>query len=469
MLRWVIGLCVLAVLIGTSGVCGSDAVPAPPARPVYLAQLNDQSINPLTARYIRRAIQQAEQEGAECLILMLDTPGGLVDSTRAIVKDILGSKVPVVVYVAPSGARAASAGLFITLAGHVAAMAPGTNIGAAHPVQVGGLPGTAPDEDKNGKKDSRPPMEDKILHDTVAWAKALAKERGRNEEWAVRAVRESISAPAHEALEVGVIDLIAKDPADLLQQLHGRTVKLSDRERQLHTAGSVIRPVDMWWGERFLAVLANPTVALLLIIFGFYGILFELYSPGWGVGGTLGVICLLLGFFGIAVLPVNYVGLALIAVGLGLFVAEVFVISYGALTIAGCICLVLGGTMLIESPEGFQDVSLWVLVPVALATALITLTLLGNVWRVHHEPVQTGEQSLLAHSAISLQDFAVNTSHFTGMVRISGELWKAVSTTPIASGQEVEVYRRDGLTLWVRPRAASSATEMPANPNPSRS
>lgn len=435
---------------------------------VFQAQLDDETINPVTARFLRRAIAQAEQERASCLVIVLDTPGGLVNSTRAIVKNILRSRIPIVVYVSPSGARAASAGVFITLSAHIAAMAPGTNIGAAHPVQVGGLPGAPPQrpekkKDKDKGPQSAAPMEEKILNDTVAWARALAELRGRNAEWATRAVKESLSASASEAVQEKAVDLLAEDVDDLLERIDGREVKLPDGAVHLRTAGAEIRALEMWWGEQLLGAFANPNVAFLLLLFGFYGILFELYTPGWGVAGTLGIICLVLGFFALAVLPINYIGLALIALALALFVAEAFVTSYGFLTIGGAACLILGGLMLVESPRGFQRVSLWLLVPVALATAAITFFLLGSIVRTHRGKTRTGGEALVGSQAVAVENFTPAGEWFTGMVRAHGELWKTVSPNAVAQGQEVRIHDREGLTLKVLPleckRAAAIETQ----------
>ncbi|MCI0465158.1 MAG: nodulation protein NfeD [Gemmataceae bacterium] len=422
-------------------------------RPVVLQiRLDDQAITPVTARFLERAIQQAERERAECLVLILDTPGGLVDSTRRIVRDMLGSEVPVVVYVAPSGARAASAGVFITLAGHVAAMAPGTNIGAAYPVQVGGLPGSPPPEqERKGGDRSAAPLKEKIVNDTVAWARSLAELRGRNADWAARAVKESISVSASAAVKEGVVDLLAEDIEDLLAKIHGRSVTLPSGTVSLNTRSAEVRALEMWWGERLLGVLSNPTVAFLLLIFGFYGILFELYSPGWGVAGTLGVVCLVLAFFSLAVLPVNYAGLGLIALALALFVAEVFVTSYGFLSLGGVVCLVLGGLMLVESPAGFQRISLGALVPVALATAAITVFLVGSIWTAHRGRVQTGGEALVGAEAVALEDFSVSGEGYTGMVRVRGELWRAIAPASVAAGHALEVRGQEGLTLLVQP------------------
>jgi membrane-bound serine protease (ClpP class) len=431
-----------------------QAAPQPGAtQPVVVARVEDQAITPATARYLRRALGEADRQQATCLVVVLDTPGGLVDSTRDMVRAILGSRIPVVVYVAPSGARAASAGVFLTLSGHVAAMAPGTHIGAAHPVQIGGLPGGPRDPDE--KEKAADPVSEKILNDTVAWARALADLRGRNAEWAVRTVSESLSVPADEALREKAIDLIAADLDSLLAALDGRSVSTVAGPVNLRTAGAPVVPVEMWWGEHLLAVLSNPNLALLLLMLGFYGILFELYTPGWGVGGTLGVICLVLGFVSLAVLPINYAGLALIAVALALFVAEAFVTSYGALTAGGLVCLILGGTMLVDSPAGFDRVSLGVLIPIAGATAFVTLFLVGSVVRAHRRRAATGNESLPGTHAEPVEAFTPSGDEFVGTVRTQGELWSARSPVPVVAGQQLEVLGREGLTLLVHPVSPS--------------
>ncbi len=354
------------LLTSNSGATGEERV----QRSVVVVRLANHAITPMTVKHVRRSIRDATEKNAECVVVVLDTPGGLLESTRDLVKDILNSRVPVVVYIAPRGARAASAGVFITLASHVAAMAPGTNIGAAHPVQIGGLPGSAPNQKENGKPSV---IEQKILNDTVAWARSLAEFRGRDADWAARAVRESISITASEAvgarqlptpaatavglagqvetpsafatifaIERGkskgqVVEILAEDVKDLLAQLDSRQVTLPQGVKTLRTVGAEVHETEMWWGDRVLVFLANPNVAFLFFIFGFLGILLEMYTPGWGVAGTVGVICLVLSFFALAVLPVNLVGLLLMIVALGLFVAEVFVVSFGFLTVGGVI------------------------------------------------------------------------------------------------------------------------------------
>jgi membrane-bound serine protease (ClpP class) len=463
MLRFVTVLVVSLLVSLAHGVARAEAISSPSQPLVLLARLNDEPITPGTARYLERAIRQAEEQQAECLVVVLDTPGGLLDATRTIVKHILASQTSVVVYVAPAGARAASAGVFITLSAHFAAMAPGTTIGAAHPVQVGDLPIQTPRQERpteettsdRGKKDtapSREPLQEKIVNDTVAWARALAEQRHRNAEWAARAVSESLSVTATKAVEEQVVDFEAVDLPQLLHKLDGRKVLLPQGMHTLTTSSAGVRELPMWWGEEVLAVISRPNVAFLLLIFGFYGILFELYSPTWGVSGTLGVVCLLLAFYGLAVLPVNYLGLLLIGVALTLFVAELKVASHGALALAGTTCLVLGGVMLVESPVGFSRVSLGVILPLAAATATITLFLLGGVMRVHRQRVQTGDESLVGVIARARTDFTQDGDHYSGMVFMHGEWWKAISESPLTAGQECKVLGRHDLTLIVSPR-----------------
>lgn len=452
---WLIGL---SIAIGAVAMADQPTAEEAAQRATVLQiRLDNEAITPITARFIERAIQQAEEEEAACLVIMLDTPGGLVDSTRSVVKAMLRSEVAVVVYVAPSGARAASAGVFITMAGHVAAMAPGTNIGAAHPVQIGGLPGSPParpaeQEDAERTGAEKTPMEEKIVNDTVAWARSLAELRGRNTDWAARAVRESLSVSALEAVEQQAVDLLADDVSDLLAKIDGREVRLPSGSIRLSTDRAVVRTVEMWWGDEVLSVLSNPNVAFLLLMFGFYGILFELNAPGWGVAGTLGVICLALALLGLAILPINFVGLVLIAVALALFVAEVFVTSFGALTLAGVVCLILGGIMLVDSPGGFVGVSLKVLIPVAVSTGGITVFLVGSIVRAHRGRVQTGSEGLVGTAAVAADDFALDGQQYTGVVQAHGELWRAVCRTPVAAGQALAIEARSGLTLSVRPR-----------------
>lgn len=292
-------------------------------------------------------------------------------------------------------------------------------------------------------------MEEKLVNDARAWIRSLAQLRDRNADWAVLAVSESRSLTDSEALSKKVVDLVATDLNDLLAQIDGRSIPLAIGSAELHTRGAAVHTVQMWWGERLLGVISNPNMAFLFLILGFYGVLFEFYSPGWGVAGTLGCICLLLGFFGLAVLPVNLTGLALIAVALGLFVAEAFVTSFGALSLGGVVCLVLGGLMLVDSPAGFMRVSTAVVLPVALATALITVVLVAGVIRAHRGRVRTGAEGLLGTVAVAQTPFSPGTSQYRGTVRAHGEIWNAVSSEPVAQGQSLRVKDRCGLTLVV--------------------
>ncbi len=453
----------LAVSVLVGGICGSSAAQeaAAPRPLVVAAQLENEAITPITARYLQRAIDQGERQHAQCVVILLDTPGGLVESTSAIIKDILNSKACVVVYVTPQGGRAASAGGFLLLSSDIAAMAPVTRVGAMHPVQIGGLPTGPPqtpaepqessDEESPERRPAGGASEQKTVNDTVAWARGLADLRRRNVDWAEQAVRESIVATETEALEQGVIDLIADDLDDLLQQLDGREVQLRDRTLTLQTAEAEIQNVEMWWGDQILATLSSPNIAFLLLIFGFYGILFEMYSPGWGVAGTLGAICLILAFMGLAVLPINYVGLALIVLGLALLVAEAMVPSFGMLTAGGVLCLVMGGLMLVESPEGFLRVSMSVVIPVAAATAVITLLLMTGIVRAYRGHVQTGSEGMTSTAAVAAGEFGPEGDHFVGSVHVHGERWRAISPQPVAARQTVTIRDREGLTLHVEP------------------
>ena len=460
------GLCLAAA--GRQGAGPDAPTSGPPNQPLVLtAALDDRAITPGTAKYLERARELADDRQAECLVIVLDTPGGLLTSTRALTRRILASQVPVVVYVAPSGGRAASAGLFLTLAAHVAAMAPGTTIGAAHPVQLDALPirpeTERPTENNDGRNQGdddspagRRPLEEKIVNDTVAWARALAELRERNAEWAVEAVRRSASITAPKAVEEGVVELLADDLEHLLAEIDGREVVTSHGPAVLNTDDAEIHRVPVWWGERVLMVISEPNVAFLLLLFGFYGILFELYSPNWGASGTLGAICIVLAMFGLAVLPVDSLGLALIVIALGLIVAEVFVTSYGVLSLAGGACLVVGAVMLIDDPGRFARVSLTIAVPVAVATVVITLLLIGGVIRSHRAGPRTGGEGMIGKTARVVGDFGPRGDAFQGTVAVHGERWRAVSRHPLKANESCRVAGRDGLTLTVEPPPDSS-------------
>src|SRR5512139_301386 len=322
---------------------------------VNILKIND-AITPAIADFIKRGIEQSVNDKAECLIIQMDTPGGLDLSMRDIIKEMMNADIPIVVYVAPSGARAASAGVFITLASDIAAMAPGTNIGAAHPVAVGG-----------GKMDRT--MAEKVVNDAVAYIESIAEKKGRNVKWAAKAVRESVSITETDALKIKIIDLIAKDVDDLLAKIDGKIVEKSRRTIKLATKGLKTNLVEMGFRERFLATLSNPNIAYILMMIGLVGLYFELSNPGAIFPGVIGGICLILAFFAFRTLPVNYAGVLLILLGVFLFIAEIKVASYGLLSVGGIISLALGSIMLFESPLPYLRASLAVILPTVVVTA----------------------------------------------------------------------------------------------------
>ncbi len=390
-------------------------------------------INPPMANYMVRGVERAEREGAHLLIVELDTPGGLMESMRQVVKKFLMAEVPIVVYVAPSGSRAASAGVFITMAAHIAAMAPGTHIGAAHPVELG--------EKKMDEK-----MLQKVVNDTVAYIKGIAKERGRNEKWAEKAVRESSSLTAEEALRLKVIDLLATNLEELLDKLEGKEVKLpSGKTVTLSPKGKEIRRLTMTFRDKFLHTLSNPMIAYILLMLGIYGLFFELSNPGAIFPGVVGGICLLLAFFAFQMLPVNYAGIALIVLGIILLIMEVKVHSYGLLTVGGIISITLGSLMLMESPAKYMRLSLQVVLPIVVVSSGFFLFALTQVIRAQRRKPTTGREGLMGAMGFALTDLKPE-----GMVEVMGELWRAVSEEPVGAGEAVEVIGVEGLTLKVR-------------------
>lgn len=389
-------------------------------------------INPVTAEYIIQGIKQASKEKAAAVVIQLDTPGGLVTSTRTIIKEMLNSPVPVVVYVAPSGSQAASAGTFIMIAANIAAMAPGTNMGAAHPVSVGG--------EKMDKT-----MSDKVENDLAAYIRSLAEKRGRNAKWAEKAVRKSVSASEKEALKLKVIDLIARNLDELLKAIDGKEVEIVDEKILLHTQNKPVRHIEMSLRQQVLSFASNPTVAYFLLMLGFYGLIFELSSPGAILPGVVGGISLLLGLYAFQMLPVNYAGLLLILLAIIMFLAEIKVPSHGALTIGGVISMVLGSLMLIDSPAPYLIISLQVILSMTLATVVFFLFLVRAVFLVHRVTPATGAEWLL--SAIGT---VRSWEEGSGKVFIQGELWNAQGDGPLQEGEEVKVVEVDGLKLRVK-------------------
>ena len=419
-------LAALAVLTVTLPAAVSLAAP-----PVSLIEL-DGAITPITVRLLDTAIGRARTERAQALVVMLNTPGGLERSMRSMVQSILNSDVPVIVYVGPTGARAASAGVFITMAGHVAAMAPATNIGAAHPVAAGG-----------GQMDKD--MSKKVENDAAAFARSIATERGRNVEWAERAVRSSVSATEREAVKLKVVDLVADSVADLLTKIDGRVVKTPKGSVTLATKDAAVAPIAVGFRDRFLALITDPNVAYILMMVGMLGIFFELSTPGAILPGVLGGISLILAFFAFQSLPINWAGLLLILFGLALLVAEIKIASHGILTIGGVVSMVLGSMMLYDAPETGLRISWLVIIPTVGATAGLVVAAVSMGLRALYRPASTGAAGMMGQVGVVKR--ALDPE---GQVLIDGELWRAVAEDgPVAAGEMVRVARMDGLTLTV--------------------
>ena len=398
---------------------------------VYVARVEG-IIAPSLADFFVSAIRKAEDGAAHAIVFELDTPGGLDTSMRIIIKEILRSPAPVIIYVSPSGARAASAGAFITIAAHVAAMAPGTNIGAAHPVQMGG--GEADEE-----------MTRKVENDAAAYIRGLAERRGRNATWAEDAVRKSVSATATEALRLKVIDVVAENRADLLAKIDGRTVETGAGRITLKTKMAKIVEVEMGLRDKVLSVISNPTIAYILLILGMAGLYFELSTPGAILPGVLGGICLILAFYAFQALPINYAGLLLIILGVILFVAEVKVVSNGILTIGGMTAMILGSLMLIDSPAPFLQISLSAILGVTAATTAFFVFAIGAVFRAHRRQPATGREGLVGQAGV-----ARTRLNPDGLIFIRGEIWNATCAEGVEPGEQVQVTSVAGLKLKVK-------------------
>ncbi|HLD47596.1 MAG TPA: nodulation protein NfeD, partial [Desulfobaccales bacterium] len=405
----------LLALLLTTGAAGAAA-----PRAVFVLPAVG-SINPGLAEFIVEGIHQAERENAAALVIELDTPGGLETSMRQIVQAISNAKVPVVVYVYPRSARAASAGVFITMAGHVAAMAPGTNIGAAHPVSVG-----------MGKIDKT--MEKKLLNDMVASGRSLAAERGRNADWMEKAIRQSVSIPAAEAVKLKVVDLMADNREDLLAKIHGRKIEVGGKPVVLHTAGAPVKEIPEGLRTRLLKYIADPNIAFILMMIGLAGLYFELSNPGMVFPGVLGGICLLLAFFAFQTLPINYIGVLLIVLAFIFFVLEFSITSYGMLSLAGLLSLFLGGMMLFRGGEGGVDISWSVLIPTVAIVSLFFIVVAGIVFRSHLLRSMSGASGMVGERGV-----VYTPLNPEGQVFVHGEYWQAVSDVPIAKGEAVEV------------------------------
>jgi membrane-bound serine protease (ClpP class) len=411
---------------------------------VYAVTIDAGMINPASQDYILGAIRLAEEASADALLIRIDTPGGMLQSTRTIVKAMMASKVPIITYVAPSGAQAGSAGVFITMAGHVAAMAPGTNIGAAHPVS-----GQGQDIEESGGKD----LATKVENDTRAFAEVIARERGRNAEWAARAVTESVSVGYQEAHRLNVVDLIAADDAELLEKAHGRKVSVGKETVTLRVAGARIVEVEMTLKQKFVNTLADPNIAYLLMTIGFLGLYFELSNPGMIFPGVLGGLCLVLAFVALQVIPFNAAGLALMALALVLFILEAFVTSFGLLTIGGVLAMVMGGLLLFDTPDAIIQIDMTLLITVSVLLGAAALALSYLIARSQRQKGQTGAEEM-----VGLQGHVTQALSPTGFVWVHGEIWSATADEPIAKGEEIEVIALEGLRLRVRRRGAQSST-----------
>jgi membrane-bound serine protease (ClpP class) len=458
-------LMALVVLTWTAMVGDARAV-APAAKTPALGLEISGAIGPATALYVQHGLEVAQQRGSPFVILEIDTPGGLMTSMREIISDILASSVPIVAYVAPPGARAASAGTYILYACHFAAMAPATNLGAATPVSIGGSEPAPPAESpaKQGQAgqagqagkagrtapaaEPTPPMsaeENKVLNDSIAYIRGLAQLRGRNADWAEQAVRGAASLPATQALQQHVIDLIAPDLASLLTQLNGRETHIGERTVRLDTTGVRVDWMKPDWRTRLLAVITNPEIAYGLLLIGIWGLLFEGYHPGGVLPGVVGVVSLLVALFAFQLLPTNFAGLALLIVGAGMMAAEFFFPAYGSLGIGGLIAFIVGSLILFSGAPGIQ-VALPLIGGLATVGGLVILGIVYLASRARRSPVVTGTQAMLGAAVEAAEDFVAR-----GRVRYGAELWNACSAVPLKAGQTARVVKVEGLTLWVEP------------------
>ncbi len=431
--RMILAAAALALLPVCLNVSGGAALASEKA-PVFDVITVSAAITPPIAEYIIQSIREAAKNGAEGLIIRLDTPGGLDLAMRDIAKEILNATVPVIVYVAPSGARAASAGVIITVAAHIAAMAPGTNIGAAHPVSLG----------IGGAMDKT--MSQKVVNDAVAYVRGIAKKRNRNEEWVEKSVRKSESITAEEAFRLKVVDFVTTDLNQLLNQAEGREISLPAGKKVLRTKGAVFNDKKMGTRQKVLSALSDPNIAYILLLVGLAGLYFEFSTPGVILPGVIGGISLILAFFAMQTLPVNYAGVALILFSIILFIAEIKVISHGILTIGGIISLIIGSLMLFETPDPALRVSWSVLIPAVAVTSLFFITVIAIAVKAQLRKPQGGKEGMAGGEGVAVTDVFAE-----GKALINGEYWNATSDVPVAKGSKVRVIRVEHLKVKIEP------------------
>ncbi|WP_137162752.1 NfeD family protein [Pseudomonas asiatica] len=442
--RWLLLLLLLGITPGGLAAPGA----------VWVLGIDD-AIGPASADYLVRSLDQAKAQGAQLVVIRMDTPGGLDSAMRQMIKAILASPVPVATFVAPSGARAASAGTYILYASHVAAMAPGTNLGAATPVQIGAPPGTPKDDKAKGSDDET--LARKQVNDAAAYIRGLAQLRGRNADWAEKAVREAVSLSASEALRLDVIDLMADDLPDLLRKLDGKTLTVAGQPQQLQTAGASLVEHLPDWRTRVLAVITNPSVALILIMIGVYGLLFEFMNPGSTVGGVVGGICLLLALYALQLLPVSFAGVALILLGIAFMIAEAFLPSFGVVGFGGIVAFVVGALILIDTDAPGFGIPLALIGTLAVLSALLIGGVLGMALKARRRAQVGGDAGLVGSLVTVTQVMAGNP--FCGFVLAQGEQWQAQCGTPLQAGQNVRVTARHGVMLEVSAAAPAAQGE----------
>lgn len=420
---------ILSIFILTTPAMAGD-------RDVLLMKIKG-PIGPVTSHYFERVLRQGKSQNALCIIIQMDTPGGLMDSMKDIMQNIISSEIPVIVYVSPGGASATSAGVFITLSAHIAAMAPNTNIGAAHPVMIG----------QGGEQKMSEEMKEKITNDAVALIKTTAEKKGRNMEWAEKAVRESVSATEKEALDLKAVDLIANDLNDLLKKINGMTVNTSKGDFLLNTSGVAVKEVPMNGSEKFFNILSNPNVAYVLIILGIYGLIYELASPMSIFPGVVGGICIILALFSLGTLPVNYAGLALIVFSFFLFIVDIKAPTHGILTAGGIISLILGSLFLFNSDLPFYRISPLLIVSVAVVTSIFFIFIIGAVVSTFRKKVTTGREGLIGQTGIVTVPLEPK-----GNIILDGAIWTAVTTgRHVEKDEDVIVKKVEGLKVFVEP------------------